>query len=228
MNEVALTQVTPPELLRLAISSNADLDKLEKLMALQERWEANEARKAYHVAMAAFKASPPKIGKDKAVKFGNTAYSHATLSNVTETIGAALSRHGLTASWATTQDESKITVTCRITHVLGHSESTALSSSPDSSGSKNQIQAIGSAITYLERYTLLALTGLATHEQDDDGVGATEFITAEQAKILTAKIKETGADSTKFLEYMGAETIDTIPAAAYRKAITALAQKVKK
>jgi hypothetical protein len=39
----------------------------------------------------------------------------------------------------------------------------------DISGSKNQIQAIGSAVTYLERYTLFASYGLASKDQDDDG-----------------------------------------------------------
>ena len=58
---------TPAEMIRLAVASNADLDKLEKLLALQMTWEKNEARKAYHLAMAAFKADPPKIGKDKHV-----------------------------------------------------------------------------------------------------------------------------------------------------------------
>ena len=46
--------------------------------------------------------------------------------------------------------------------------------SPDDSGGKNPIQSIGSTITYLERYTILALTGLATKEQDDDGKSANQ------------------------------------------------------
>ena len=42
----------------------------------------------------------------------------------------------------------------------------------DTSGGKNNIQAMGSAVSYLERYTLLAITGLSTKEMDDDGRGA--------------------------------------------------------
>lgn len=155
--------------------SNVDIDKLAKLLEVQIAWEKNEAKKAYVEAMAAFKANPPKIHKNRHVKFntskGVTEYYHASLDNVTTTISEALSRHGLTASWVTGQTDNQVTVTCRITHVLGHSEETVLTSRPDDSGGKNPIQAIGSAVSYLQRYTLLALTGLATEGQDDDGAG---------------------------------------------------------
>lgn len=153
---------------------NMDVAKLKELLDVQERWEANQAKKAYVQAMALFKANPPEITKDKTVKYGNTSYNHATLSNVTACINKALSKHGLTASWVTGQDNGSVKVTCKITHVMGHSEETCLAAPPDETGSKNAIQAIGSTVTYLQRYTLLALTGLATYDQDDDGVGASK------------------------------------------------------
>lgn len=153
--------------------SEIELANLEKILEIQERYDAIQAKKAYTEAMSEFKKNPPKIMKDKGVSFqtqkGTTSYKHATLSNVTQCIGEALSEHGLTASWVTEQNNGSITVTCKITHVMGHSETTSLTAQPDNSGNKNPIQAIGSTVTYLERYTLLALTGLATYDQDDDG-----------------------------------------------------------
>ncbi len=150
-----------------------DVDKLEALLKVQLQWEANEAKKAYVVAMAAFKENPPEILKDKTVNYstkgGVVNYKHATLHNVTTCINKALSEHGLTASWVTSQENGSVKVTCKITHVMGHSEECCLSAPPDATGSKNVIQAIGSTVTYLQRYTLLALTGLATADQDDDG-----------------------------------------------------------
>lgn len=151
-----------------------DVDKLDALLKVQMTWEANEAKKDYVQAMAAFKADPPKILKDKTVSYSGVTYTHASLTNVTSCINKTLSDHGLTASWVTSQDNGSVKVTCKITHVQGHSENTSLSAAPDSTGSKNAIQAIGSTVTYLQRYTLLALTGLATHDQDDDGAGACE------------------------------------------------------
>lgn len=154
-----------------------DVDKLEALLKVQMQWEANEAKKAYVVAMAKFKENPPKILKDKSVSYAvanksPTSYKHASLHNVTSKINTELSKYGLTAAWVTSQDNGKIKVTCVITHADGHSETTCLSAEPDTTGSKNPIQAIGSTVTYLQRYTLLALTGLATADQDDDGAGA--------------------------------------------------------
>jgi len=153
-------------------NGNMDVEKLKELLDLQERWDANQAKKAYVEAMSKFKANPPEILKDKTVGYKDTKYNHASLHNVTTKINSALSKHGLTASWVTSQDGGSIKVTCKITHLMGHSEETCLSAPPDNTGSKNVIQAIGSTVTYLQRYTLLALTGLATHDQDDDGAGA--------------------------------------------------------
>ncbi len=45
--------ITPQQMLAIAVQQGADLQKLEKLMELQERWEKNQARKAYVAAMAA-------------------------------------------------------------------------------------------------------------------------------------------------------------------------------
>lgn len=159
-------EIRPMEVLQIAIQQGADVDKLAKLLELQERWEAGQARKAFTAAMARFKANPPEISKNKHVKFGNTAYHHATLDHVTEQVTKALSAVGISHKWEVDQ-RNGISVTCVLTHELGHSERTTLSAAPDTSGSKNAIQAIGSTVTYLERYTLLAATGLAASEDDD-------------------------------------------------------------
>jgi hypothetical protein len=168
---------TPSDLLRMAVEQGADINKLEQLMALQERWEANQARKCYVEAMSEFKKSPPQIFKTKEVGFTTksgefTGYKHATLGDVTSSIVEGLANHGFSHRWNTEQkDGGQIVVTCILTHKLGHSENTALSSGRDDSGKKNNIQAMASAITYLQRYTLLAATGLATQDEDDDGAG---------------------------------------------------------
>lgn len=164
--------VTPMQMLQLAVEKGADLDQLQKFMDLADRWQAAEARKAYVAAMAAFKANPPTIVKNKQVAFGNTNYKHATHDEVTNKVAAALSVHGLSHSWNVHQTDKMITVTCTVTHVDGHSESVTLSGAPDTSGQKNGIQQIASTVTYLQRYTLLSITGLSTSElgaADTDG-----------------------------------------------------------
>ena len=176
-----------------------DVDQMGKMMDMSERYEANEARKAYHVAMSAFKKNPPKIIKDK----HNSQYDskYAGLANVTTTINEKLSEHGFSANWKTSQLESGWPeVTCTITHAQGHSESTTMAAPPDTSGSKNPIQQIKSTISYLEQITLLALTGLATEDMGDDGNGAgdnTVFIeppTEEQWECIDLIIEKLPPD----------------------------------
>lgn len=176
---------SPAGMLAYAMRQGASMEDISRLMDLKDRWEAGEARKAFVAAMAAFKSEPLTIIKDKHVQFqtskGVTAYDHATIGNVTAVIVSALAKHGFSHKWEPTQADGKITVLCKITHSQGHSETTTMTASADDSGGKNSIQAIASTVTYLQRYTLLAATGLATSDQqDDDGRSADQQ--EEQAK----------------------------------------------
>jgi hypothetical protein len=176
--ELALTDNSPAATMLAALQKGASLEQVEKMMELQERWEANEARKAYVAAMAEFKRNPPEIFKRKAVEFttrdgDTTSYKHATLGDVTSAVIDGLAQHGISHRWDTKQEGGRIIVTCILTHSLGHSESTSLEGAPDASGKKNGIQQVASTITYLQRYTLLSASGLAAKDvADDDGAGA--------------------------------------------------------
>ncbi len=181
-------------------NGNMDVAKLKELLDVQERWEANQAKKAYVQAMSDFKKNPPEIIKDKTVGYKDVKYNHASLHNVTTKINAELSKHGLAASWMTSQDNGSVKVTCKITHIMGHSEETYLSAPPDATGSKNAIQAIGSTVTYLQRYTLLALTGLATYEHDDDGSAAGKGLKPEIPKLTVQNEKALAAICVKLQE----------------------------
>jgi hypothetical protein len=191
---------SPMAMLAMAVRQGADVDKIEKLMALQERHEANEARKAFVAALAEFKAEPLTINKDKHVSFttqkGTTAYDHATLGNICNIIGAALARHGLSYRWATSQ-EGKIKVTCTLMHNMGHQESVSLEAGADESGGKNSIQAVGSTVSYLQRYTLLAICGCATSDQDDDGRGSGDAGGSMPLEVLNAHLEKIDTAASK-------------------------------
>lgn len=211
---------TPADLLQIAVSQGADLDKLDKLMQLQERWEANEARKAYVAAMAAFKAEPIVVGKSKTVDFtsakGRTHYKHATLADVVDAAVTGMGKHGLSHRWDVRQEGGRVSVTCIVTHQRGHSESTTLTSSPDDSGNKNQIQQVGSAITYLQRYTLMSALGLAASDMpEDDGRGTgpqVETLSEAQQATIIDLLEAHGKDRAKFLRWAKVDSIAAIPA----------------
>ncbi len=167
--------MAPAQMLAMALDSTkeVDLGKVEKMMELQFRFEKNEAEKAFIAALSAFKANPPRIVKNTHVNYstskGVTDYKHATAGQVVEEIEKGLQPHGMTLTFKSDQDEKgRIKVTAVLTHILGHSKETSLSSASDQSGGKNSIQAIGSAVTYLKRYTALLITGLETYDSDDD------------------------------------------------------------
>ena len=154
-----------------ASKEKVDVTTLKELWAMNLDWEANEARKAFVVAMNNFKAAPPTITKNKHVQFGQTEYKHATLDHVCDAVIGTLSKHGISHRWKIEQADAWIKVTCVLTHEQGHSEETTLLGAADNTGSKNSIQAIGSTVTYLQRYTLLAACGLAAANTDTDGKG---------------------------------------------------------
>lgn len=211
VNELAIKDETlgakaPNQLIALALEKNADPDTLSKLMDLQERWEAGQARKAFVAAMSAFKQEAPAVlKKGNKVDFnsakGRTTYNYANLGSIVQEITGLLGKHNLSASWETGQEGGNIRVTCHITHTGGHRESVTLAGPADDSGNKNRIQQIGSTVTYLQRYTLLAALGLATDEDDDGRGGADRTPIKDPQKKSTpqteSKIKDPDAPASE-------------------------------
>lgn len=167
---------TPMSIIQMAVAKGADISQLEKLMALQERYEDRQAKKAYDAALAQFKAKNVKIVKDSKVDYQNSKrqrvfYKYAGLDQVLEQTTPSLSEVGLNLSFRIDNQTNSITVTAVLAHELGHSESTSVNAGADTSGSKNSLQAIGSTITYLQRYTALSILGLTAGTDDDGNLG---------------------------------------------------------
>jgi len=153
------------KMIEIAITSDAGIDKLEKVMALQERWEAKEAKKSFIQAMASFQAQCPTI---IAKKQGHN-YKYAPMCDVVKQVGQLIADNGLSYRFEQESNNDEIAITCVVSHADGHSERLRLSAAADKSGSKNSVQAIGSTITYLKRYSFLGSFGIATADEDVDG-----------------------------------------------------------
>lgn len=223
--------VTPMDMLDRAIASGAGIDVLEKLMGLQERWEKNSARKAFDAAMAAAKAAIPPISKNRHVGYESkkagatrTDYKHEDLAEIARVVGPHLAVNGLSYRYRTTSNPNEpITVTCIVSHRDGHSEENTLSAGRDDTGNKNSIQAVGSTITYLQRYTLKAALGLAASNDDDARSSEPEtFITDEQVQRLLAMVNEVGADIGKLCKHLKVDGLPELPADQYEDAVAAL------
>lgn len=168
-------QVTLMSVIDRILTNNpaANIETIQQMLALQERWEAKQAEKAYNAAFSAFKAEAVTIVRNAGVSDGPLkGKKYADLFGVTNAVIPAMSKHGLSHRWKLTKDEPEwMEVTCVIKHELGHSEDNSMGSKPDTGPGRNAIQARGSAKSYLERYTLLAALGMAPAGQDDDGRG---------------------------------------------------------
>lgn len=214
-----LPATTSLGLVERALDRGVDISTMEKLIELQERTERNNARRAFDQAIAAAKAEFGKIGKSGSVSHGQgkTSFSHETMADISEAIDKPLSRYGLSYRFTTSQGQGGITVTCIIAHSEGHSEATSLIGAPDSSGAKNSIQAIGSTVTYLQRYTLKAALGLSASEIDDDGAAATakpeadEDISLEQLQTIQDLIIMKGIPEDVILKAEKISSLSRLP-----------------
>lgn len=219
--------MTPMSMLDRAISGGASIEVLEKLMGLQERHEANHARKAFDEAVAAAKAAIPPIARNAT---GHNAKKYADFSAIAKVVDPIIGAHGLSYRFRTTQTD-KISVTCILSHKSGHSEETTLAGPADATGNKNAIQAIGSTLSYLQRYSLVQMLGIAVAADDDGkGAGSTATITQAQADTLRDLIEANGKDRAAFLKWAArsdpkVERIEDIAASAYDSCVQAIQYK---
>ena len=215
---------TPMDLLNQAVLGG-NIELAEKLMVLQERWEANQARKAFDAAVSAAKAELKPVIRNRT---GHNSKKYADFAAIATAVDPVLSKHGLSYRFRSDQGD-RIAVTCVLSHKDGHFEKTTLSGPADTTGNKNAIQAIGSTLTYLQRYSLVQMLGIAAAD-DDDGAAANigERISEKQAADLVDMLEAKNADRAKFLRWIqkacpSVETINDIPLTYYKSCVDAVA-----
>jgi ERF superfamily len=173
------------------VDKGVGAELLTKVFELQQQAEAEMQRRAFVADFATFKAAAPasiprtgKVGYE-ARGGGSVEYTHTELDVVVAALVPHLSANNLSHSWDVAQDDKGvISVSCRLEHSAGHSRTVTLRGQPDTSGSKNAIQAVGSAVYYLQRYTLLAILGIAQKHEDNDGQSEAEYVDEEQLEVL--------------------------------------------
>ena len=195
--QAVATLMTPDQMLGIAVQRGDSPEVLGKLMDLKDRHDAAVAAKAFNIAFAAFKAEAVVLIRNKLITDGPLkGKKHAELSDAVNAATPALSKHGLSAAWKLTQDTKDwMEVTCTVRHVGGHAESVAMGGAPDTGPGRNAMQARGSTKTYLERYTLTAILGLAAQDADDDGAGGATDKAAADNQLL-ARLKGEAEDTT--------------------------------
>jgi hypothetical protein len=215
---------SPAQAVALAME-RGDLEQVAKFMDLQERWEANEARKAYNIAVANFKAEAVTIIRARETTDGPLkGRKYAELYSIVNAVTPALSKHGLSTSWKLSKDEKDwIEVTCTLRHVAGHSESVSMGGAPDTGPGRNAIQSRASTVTYLEKYTIKAILGVSDQGDDNDGAGSGKSggqptLDENQVANIEALLTEYGANKAQFLKFAKVTALSEILAKNYEAA----------
>lgn len=236
---------------RAARDPSIDADKMIKLYELSERAAASRAKAAYAADFALMQAKLPRIDRggkivvfskadrDKAggVRDGDRPQQetpYARLEDIVAAIAPALSEHGFSISHRVERTpENMIAVTGILMHRDGHSEQTSFPLPHDSTGSKNNVQAIGSSITYGRRYTILSLLNIVSHapmDADDDAkrAGDGETIGDDDIAHIEQQIRDTESDKTAFLKAIRAGSVEAMTVPQYKRALELFAVKKAK
>lgn len=232
---VAPATLTPLSMIDRALASGASPETLEKLLVLQERWEAAQARKAFIESMARAKAKfTPLLKKHDGY---SSRYKYETLPDVIAAVDGALRDEGFSYDWETEDmPDGRIRVTCVITHEQGHIRRNSLAGDPkdtaDAKANMNGLQRMGGAVTYLQRYTLKAALGIAADIDTDGGAaaaGALDMeITAEQYQELRDLLEKSASKEPDMLAYVKAKDMESMTLKQYAQAKTAMIQKIKR
>ena len=233
-NQLSVTPVSFMDMIAQNINKpDFNPEILHRLIDANERVINRQAQMDYDAAMIRLqhKLAGVKITKTGLISFSGTDKKgasfkqetpYAKLEDIDKVLRPLMKEEGFVVTYLT-EGTDRVIVKCKISHSGGHSETSTMQLPLDTSGSKNNLQGAGSSISYGRRYTLCAMLNLITVDEDDDANGGT--IDDGQAKYIKDLLKETKADTTKFLKWIEAQNVEEILFKNYRKAVAELEKK---
>ena len=163
---------SPEGLIGKAISSKVPVETMERLLAMRREYKAEQAKEAYITAMSQFQEECPIIRKDKKVnnKDGTLRYTYAPIDSILRQTKHLIQKYGFSYTIDTTVDEKWVDAVCKVTHQLGHSETSNFKVPIDPRAFMNEAQKFASALTFAKRYAFCNAFGILTGDQDDDSI----------------------------------------------------------
>lgn len=168
--EQSVPNVSIEAVIQNAIDKGVPVDVMERLLAMRRELKQEAAKEAYDRAMAAFQADCPIITKNKIVRDrqGQEIYSYAPIESIVQQVSPYLQKHGFSYSTSMILQDKGVEVTCRVTHDLGHSESSVMQVP---FGTKTAImsdsQVTAAAQTFAKRYAFCNAFGILTGGDED-------------------------------------------------------------
>jgi hypothetical protein len=219
----------PTSFMAMALEKNVTPEQIEKMLALQERWDANNARKAYAGDFAKAQAEIGPVVK-KATN-PQTKSKYALLEDVIDVTQPIYTKYGFSIIFyeGETVKPEHVRINADVIHFLGHKETYYYDVPMDGKGiqgnaNMTKIHAKASSVAYGRRYLMYMIWNVSTHDDDGNlgGERSVEYITETQISTITDMVNSKNIDLTKFLAYMGVEYIDKIQAKDFNKAMTSL------
>lgn len=240
MNTKALEVAPPPNgseqgmvamMERLALNPDLPVEKLEKLLDMQIKVRAIEAEQSYAAAMARVQKRLPTVARDRLNEQTNSKYSR--LETIAKAIKPIYTDEGFSLSFSegASPKENHVRVIGVLRHKDGHKTEHFADVAIDLTGikgtqNKTLTHAEGSSFSYGRRYVTCLAFDVSTGD-DNDGNGATEKITPEQAARLRAMMAEFGVEEPKFIEALQLERLEDMPTAGFSAARIALKARAK-
>ena len=212
-----------PDMIRWALENDANVEVMERIVALQERVSLQNARMAFSQALSAFRAECPQPKKTREnIQFSVTRGGvkrhsmYSPLEEIDRVARPVAAAHGLAWTWDTKIEGDFMYVTCKLFHVAGHSETSTVPMPWESKAGSSPQQKLGSTQQYGMRYSLIAALGITTADEDLDGNapdGSGQAITEGEAADLDQKIRESEANRARILEFACVERLEEVQAA---------------
>ena len=198
--DLATAQVPPDQVAlmfeRLAKDPKVDVAKLERLIALQERILAHNAKAAFTSAFALMQAEIPEIDeKGRIVVSGTVQSRYAKNEDIQRVLRPILAKHGFSLGFRTEWPDGLIEVVGELSHIGGHARESRFRAKADTSGNKNDTQALGSTVSYGHRYATKDLLNITSRGEDTDGQQSSRR--REPAPIDHAKADEPISDGQR-------------------------------
>lgn len=218
---------------RAARDPNVDIDKMERLILMQERVQARNAELDFDRSMAAAQEEMQPIRAD--ANNPQTKSRYASYAALDAAIRPIYTKHGFSVSFDTAEGapENCVRIVAKVAHSGGHRERPKLDMPADGKGAKGgdvmtKTHATGAAVQYGRRYLLGMIFNLAVSKDDDgNAAGATpeKKINADQLATIRRLIDETNSDIQKFCELGRIEALPDMPARQFDSAVRLLEQK---
>ena len=216
---------------RAASDPNTDVDKLERLLAMQERVLARDAEQAFNAAMKAAQEEMPAIKRNR--KNETTRSTYTDLEALSDAMDPVIHRHGFSLSFGSADSalEGHYRVTCEVAHTAGHSKHHFADVPADMTGmkgnqNKTATHGFGSTMSYGRRYLKLLIFDVST--TDDDGNAASRGLTIDDAQIACIQnmASAAGADLKRFCSFFKINAVPELSAAKFSDAVNMLSQKL--